>query len=186
MGAASTGLPCALLLDEISQSRWLGRIAPRECDDMPLSAHVSIGKSNSVIEEFNVTRHRPDVEAMLPRSGRSFAMGDLQDRIFCSYALRSPSAGRDFLLIDTKAGFCPNRIDSAKWRRLSHAFDASRRHPSRTTGLCNRGREEKWAPRQGARCDRSEMRFFDPGAFQWIVRSSEVLAHIRKEFLDGI
>jgi hypothetical protein len=150
-----------------------------------LFAHVLIGKSNSVIEEFNVARHRPDVEAMLPCSGRSFAMGDLQDRLVCSYALRSRSAGRYLLLIDTKAGFCPNRIDSAKWRRLSHAFDASRRQPSRTTGLCNRGREASGRPDRALGVIVPKCAFSIPAHFKGLCEAAKCWRTSARSFWTG-
>jgi hypothetical protein len=86
---------------------------------------------------------RHNAEVMLPCYGRSFAMRALQEGPPCSYALRSSSAGRDLLPIDTKVGFCPNRIDTAKWRRLSHASDASCRRLSRTTATYSGGRRSR-------------------------------------------
>jgi hypothetical protein len=57
---------------------------------------------------------RHNAAAMLPCCGRSFATHALQEDACRSHALRSSSAGRDLLPIDTKASFCPNRIDTAK------------------------------------------------------------------------
>jgi hypothetical protein len=83
---------------------------------------------------------------ILPCCGRSFATGALQEGPSCSYALRSPFAGRDLLPIDTEVGFCPNRIDTAKWRRLSHASDASCRRQAEQQQRTNGGRRLSGRP----------------------------------------
>ena len=117
--------------------------------------------------------HRLNVEAMLPSSGRSFAMRDLQEDVFCSHALRSSSAGRYLLPIDTKAGFCPNRIDSAKWRSSSHAFDTSDRRPSRITRTRNGGRQSSERPHKALAVTTPECAFSIPAHFKGLCETAK-------------
>ena len=99
--------------------------------------------------------------------------------------LRSSSADRDHLPIDIWAGFCPNRIDTAKLRRLSHASDASRhqREAEQDNRLMVAGSVELVPDRaQGVTVPKCVL---DPGAFQTMVRSSELLTPIRRGLGTG-
>jgi len=138
---SSKGLPCALLLFEGGTDAELGRNRPREREAVPRLKNRIVRLGNQMLHALRLRS-----EALMPRSGRSFATRSLQESASCSHALRSCSAGRDLLPIDTKAGFCPNRIDSAKRRRLSHAFDASRPRPGRITRPSNGGRQSSGRP----------------------------------------
>jgi hypothetical protein len=123
----------------LAKANGPGIFAPCECGPLSRLANSRLVNPIARLRNSMPRALRLNVAAMLPCSGRSFAMRALQKELPRSHALRSSSAGRYLLPIDTKAGFCPNRIDSAKWRRLSHAFDASGQRPSRTTRTCDGG-----------------------------------------------